>query len=173
MTVANKESVEQALLRELEADEVRWVSALLEKAEALILMRMPDAVNRARVDYPFRVVLTSVEAEAACRVLRAPGGGLYKYETEGTYTYSVNMAVASGLLEITASDWEALSGGTAGYGSQNATMDGYARRRFAGQGEVGRNVEFLLSFKAAETPEPPAACELGLRRWDGWGPIGW
>lgn len=172
MTVANRESVEQAMLRELEADEVRWVDALLEKAEALILMRIPDAVNRARADYPFRVALTAVEAEAASRVLRAPGGGLYKYETEGTYTYSVNMAVASGLLEITDKDWLTLSGGTAGWGSQNAVMDGYAQRLYGGGGEAANNVRLLLSFEAAEVPERPAASELGLQRWDGWSP-GW
>ena len=67
MTVANRQSVEQALLRELEPDELKWVDALLERAEALVLLRMPDAVNRAKVDYPFRVVLTAVEAESVSR----------------------------------------------------------------------------------------------------------
>ena len=50
MTVANRQSVEQALLRELEPDELKWVDALLERAEALVLLRMPDAVHRAKVD---------------------------------------------------------------------------------------------------------------------------
>ena len=39
----------------------------------------------------------------AARVLRAPGGGLYKYETEGTYTYSINDAVASNCSKVPAS----------------------------------------------------------------------
>ena len=169
MTVANRQSVEQALLRELEPDELKWVDALLERAEALVLLRMPDAVNRAKVDYPFRVVLTAVEAESVSRVLRAPGGGLYKYETEGTYTYSVNQAVASGLLEITPKDWDVLNGGFGGYGGQHAMMDGYAQRMYrTDDSRTAHDNRLLLGYAANAHPDVPVARELGLERWDGW-----
>ena len=128
MTVATLDDVQGSLMRYLEDDEKPWVQALLDRAEALILSRMPDAVNRCRVDYSFSVIMRMVEAESVSRVLRAPGGGLYKYETEGTYTYSVNQAVASGILEITDRDWQALNGGASGWGVAGAEMDGYARR---------------------------------------------
>ena len=121
MTVATLEDVQGSLMRYLEDDEKPWVQALLDRAEALILSRMPDAVNRCRVDYSFSVIMRMVEAESVSR-------GLYKYETEGTYTYSVNQAVASGILEITDRDWQALQSGTSGWGVAGAEMDGYARR---------------------------------------------
>nr|DAK22593.1 MAG TPA: hypothetical protein [Caudoviricetes sp.] len=128
VTVATLDDVQGSLMRYLEDDEKTWVQALLDRAEALILSRMPDAVNRCRVDYSFSIIMRMVEAESVSRVLRAPGGGLYKYETEGTYTYSVNQAVASGILEITDRDWRALQAGTSGWGVAGAEMDGYARR---------------------------------------------
>ena len=122
MTVATLDDVQGSLMRYLEDDEKTWVQALLDRAEALILSRMPDAVNRCRVDYSFSVIMRMVEAESVSRVLRAPGGGLYKYETEGTYTYSVNQAVASGILEITDRDWRALQSGMSGWGVAGAEM---------------------------------------------------
>lgn len=130
MSIATHQDVEASLMRYLEDDENPWVQALLDRAEALILSKMADAVNRCRTDFYFMTIMKSVEAEAVSRVLRAPGGGLYKYETEGTYTYSVNQAVASGILEITPRDWEALYGGTSGYAVANAEMDGYADRHY-------------------------------------------
>ena len=51
MTVATLDDVQGSLMRYLEDDEKPWVQALLDRAEALILSRMPDAVNRCRVDY--------------------------------------------------------------------------------------------------------------------------
>ena len=168
MAIAERLDVERTLMRDLEDDEARWVGALLERAEALILLRMPDAVNRCRVDYPFRVALTMVECEAVARVLRAPGGGLYKYETEGTYTYSVNQAVASGLLEITQRDWQALEGGVGGWGSAAPVLDGYARNRRGGEWSPDVSKTFLMSFRRASVPDKPAAPELGLQRWEGW-----
>lgn len=129
MTLATNEDVEQALMRELEDDEIGWVQAMLDYAEALIQLRMPEAIARCQSDPAYRTVVVRLEAECASRVLRAPGGGLYKYETEGTYTYSVNNAVASGLLEITPDEWKILGGGASGYGGLDAQMDGYARNR--------------------------------------------
>lgn len=170
MTVAERLDVERTLMRELEADESRWVDALLERAEALILLRMPEAVNRCRVDYQFRVALIMVECEAVSRVLRAPGGGLYKYETEGTYTYSINQAVASGLLEITPKDWQILEGGTGGWGSASPVLDGYARNRRGGAWSPDVPNSFLMSFRRPSVPDKPAAPELGLQRWEGWRP---
>ena len=137
MSIASNGDVEASLMRFLEDDEKPWVQALLDRAEALILSKMSDAVNRCRTDFYFMTIMKSVEAEAVSRVLRAPGGGLYKYETEGTYTYSVNQAVASGILEITPRDWDALFGGTKGWAVAGAEMDGYAQDHYAVQGTLG------------------------------------
>lgn len=134
MAVAGLDDVQASLLRFLEDDEKPWVQALLDRAEALILAKMSGAVNRCRTDFYFMSVMKMVEAEAVSRVLRAPGGGLYKYETEGTYTYSVNQAVASGILEITQRDWDALTGGASGYAVAGAEMDAYARKHFSSTG---------------------------------------
>lgn len=173
MAVAERLDVERTLMRDLEEDETRWVDALIERAEALILLRMPEAVNRARADYQFRVALIYVECEAVSRVLRAPGGGLYKYETEGTYTYSINSAVASGLLEITPKDWQVLDGGVGGWGGASPVLDGYARNRRGGEWSPDVPKSFLTSFRPAAVPDKPAAPELGLRRWDGGWRTSW
>lgn len=128
MTAASSADVERALLRHLEEDELQWVQSMLDYVEATVRLRLPTAVDRAATDAAYSLVLSHVEAEAVARVLRAPGGGLYKYETEGTYTYSVNQAVASGLLEVTEKEWALLSTplGTTGYGSMTPVMGEYA-----------------------------------------------
>lgn len=132
MTLANQQDVEQALTRELEAEETPWVQAMLTYIEALITTRLPDALTRAAANPAWRTIVIHVEAEATARVLRAPGGGLYSYETEGTYTYSINKAVASGILEVTDAEWKALTAGTNKWTALDPVMDGYAARVFTG-----------------------------------------
>lgn len=129
MTQATPADVAAALLRDLEEDEAKYVQAALDYVEALIVTRILDAIARATQDEHYRIILVRVESEAVARLLRAPGGGLYKYETEGTYTYSVNSAVASGLLEITDAEWLILGGVEGSYGTLGFTGDGYIRTR--------------------------------------------
>lgn len=129
MSVTDLVSVEQTLLRELEDDELPWVQAMIDYLESLIEMRMPEVMEAALEGGPTAVVLRFVVGEAVSRVLRAPMGGLYKYETEATYTYSINQAVASGVLELTDRDWKNLSAGAKGWGSTDPTFDAFKQRR--------------------------------------------
>ena len=85
MTVASVADVEQALMRSVDAaDEAPYVEGMLEYVEATILLAIPDALDKAKARKPYETVLKRVEAEAVCRVLRAPAGGVMKYETGGT-----------------------------------------------------------------------------------------
>lgn len=142
MTQATPADVAAALLRDLEEDEAKYVQAALDYVEALIVTRVPDAIARATQDEHYRIILVRVESEAVARLLRAPGGGLYKYETEGTYTYSVNSAVASGLLEITDAEWLILGGVEGPYGTLNFTGDGYLKTR-TNRALIDRDYEVL------------------------------
>lgn len=144
MTLATPGDVGIALMRELGSDEVGFVQPMLDYIESLVMLRAPQAIEAARTDIAQRKVVVRVEAEAVARVLRAPAGGVMKYETEGTYTYSVNQAVASGLLELTVDDWRALRRGVTGWGSVNQVMDGYARGRVGNLPPDG--VRFSIGF---------------------------
>lgn len=130
-TITTTEDVEAALMRELDDEERPWVPAALEYLEALIQVRMPQALERARTDAARRTVLARTVAEAVARVLRAPAGGALKSESEGNYTYAVNTLVADGRLALRAPDWEALNGFPPGWGAAGFTgLDGYARARY-------------------------------------------
>lgn len=153
MTVAGVDDVAAALMRPLEADELPFVQSMLDYVEACVDVRVPDALPRALVEDSYRVVLTRVEAEACCRVLRAPGGGLYKYETEGTYTYSVNYAVASGLLGVSEAEWELLEGGpSAAWAGGLGETDAYARARYGDAAVSGVGVWSLSYPRGVDTP---------------------
>lgn len=129
MALATVNDVRDAMRRDLDEEEVAFSAPMLDFVEAQIQTRMPDAIARAATDEAHRTLLVHIEAEAAARVLRAPAAGVLKYEIEGTYTYSVNNAVASGLLGITDDEWNTLRKGARGWGGSQPVMDGYVRER--------------------------------------------
>lgn len=150
--------VEQALQRELDKDERPWVGAMLDYLEALVELKCEGLSERAMQPGALQVVYRMVLGEAAARVLRSPSGGLYKYETEGTYTYSINQAVASGVLELTDRDWDNLKGGSGGWGSHDPSMDGYVRNRL-------RRMPVGVTVRVTERPNlrpDPYPLEAGL-----------
>lgn len=150
--------MEQALQRSVDDDERPWVGAMIDYLEALVSMKRPEAFERAQEAGAMQVVFRMVVGEAVARVLRSPSGGLYKYETEGTYTYSINQAVASGVLELTAADWGNLEAGAGGWGSHDSRMDGYARNRARA---LPVNVILPTSHMPPLRPDP-APLEAGI-----------
>lgn len=70
------------------------------KAKGLVLA---DEIAATNVDV---ADVKQVEAEAVLRLVRNPEG--FASETDGDYTYEVIQSLASGVLEITADEWEAL-----------------------------------------------------------------
>lgn len=129
MSIVDHAAVEQALMRELEDDERPWIQAQIDYLESLIALRSPEILDEASQGGAMGVVLRFIVGEAVARVMRSPSGGLYRYETEGTYTYSINQAVASGVLELTDRDWGNLQSAGSGFHVHNPTYGGYARRR--------------------------------------------
>lgn len=110
MATASREDVETSLMRELSGPEAAHVEGLLDRIERRIRARVPDLderIDRGGVDYA-RLV-RDVEAEAVARVFRNPEG--YTSEGDGDYRYNINRLVASGLLTVTAEEWEALGVG--------------------------------------------------------------
>lgn len=130
MAIANRVDVETAMLRELTEAESQYVVDLLDRAERLLLPRIPDLVTRAGENATFSALVADIEAEAVARVFRAPGNGVIRQEAEGNYSYSINLRVASGLLEILAPEWERL--GVSTWSSIAPETDGYARGRYDG-----------------------------------------
>lgn len=165
MTTATLDDVAQALMREIDpADEAPYVQGMLDYVEATILLTIPDALDKAKVRKPYETALKRIEAEAVCRVLRAPAGGVMKYETEGTYTYSVNAAIASGLLELRPQEWALLREHPSGYSAVTFQGDGYLANR-AGSIPDGT---WLATQPPHNPPDPPANDLMGVSPWGAW-----
>lgn len=130
MAQATREDVEVSLQRSLTEAEAEYVDALLERAERLLTVRIPDLQDRIAANPAFGEVVADIEAEAVARVFRAPDNGVYRQEAEGNYSYSLNLQVASGLLDILAGDWQKL--GVAMWGSIAPATDGYLSTRRGG-----------------------------------------
>lgn len=128
MAIAKPTDVETAMLRELTEAESQYVGDLLDRAERLLLPRIPDLVARAEENATFSALVADIEAEAVARVFRAPGNGIIRQEAEGNYSYSINLRVASGLLEILGPEWERL--GVSTWSSIAPETDGYAQSRY-------------------------------------------
>ena len=128
MSIAKPTDVETAMLRELTEAESQYAGDLLDRAERLLLPRIPDLVARAEEDKTFSALVADIESEAVARVLRAPGNGVIRQEAEGNYSYSINLRVASGLLEILADEWARL--GVSTWRSIAPETDGYAQGRY-------------------------------------------
>lgn len=127
MTYGTKADVEVSMMRELTEAEAQYVDKLLERAERLIGVRVPDLEARVQADPKLALTVADIEAEAVARVLRAPEGGIMRQEGEGNYSYSLNLQVASGLLDILDGEWERL--GVSRLRSVMPETDGYARAR--------------------------------------------
>ena len=129
MTYAKQSDVEVSMMRELTEAEAQYVDPLLERAERLISVRVTDLADRVAADPKLSLVVSDIEAEAVARVLRAPEGGIMRQEGEGNYSYSLNLQVASGLLDILDGEWERL--GVSRLRSVMPETDGYARDRMS------------------------------------------
>lgn len=91
---AKPEDVETSLLRPLTAPESTYVDALLARA----FRKITAAASRAGVT-PDPQTVVDVQADMVARVFRNPE--LLASETDGQYSYQLNTAIASGVLELT------------------------------------------------------------------------
>lgn len=131
MAIAAVEDVATSLRRDLTEAEAKYAPALLNRAENLIRVRIPEVVDRSDRDPHFRDLVTQVEAEALARVYRADesgASGVFTSESEDGYGYSLNLKVASGLLDVLPEEWGRLLG-TGGWGTIAPVTDGYAAAR--------------------------------------------
>lgn len=106
MAYASVDDVEDRLGRELDETEARIVNTRLNDAELLIRARIPDLdarVTSGRLDV---MTVRMIEAEAVLRLVRNPSG--FASETDGSYSYTLSEAVASGRLAILADEWSLL-----------------------------------------------------------------
>lgn len=128
MAIADLHDLSVSLMRDLTEDEATYAEALLDRAERLLMTRIPDLRERAHGEHTgiFHETVADVEAEMVARVLRSPG--IYLRESEGEYSYSTNLKVASGLLDVLPEEWAKL--GRTPWGSVSPRTDGYARSRY-------------------------------------------
>lgn len=125
MSIADLRDVEVSLLRPLSEQEQKYGPRLLDRAERLLTQRVTGLIKKAEQDERYKAVVADVEAEMVARVFRA-GGTIYTRESEGDYSYSLNLKVASGLLDVL--DEELVKLGTGGsWGTILPETDGYIR----------------------------------------------
>lgn len=126
MAVATTDDLVVALRRPLTDEENEHAYQLLERAERLLLARVPDLLYRVDSGHPcgFGHLVADIESEMVARVLRAPGSGIYTSEGEGEYNYSLNLRVASGLMDVLQSEWDLL--GVTPWGTTGTISDSAA-----------------------------------------------
>lgn len=127
MAFADVGDIEVALLRKLEAEEVRYAPQLLERANRNLAALIPNLTTRALNDKAFAQLVADVESEMVARVLRA-GGSVYTRESEGEYSYVLNQKIASGYLQPLDEEIVRLGGATT-WGTVNPVYDRYAQGR--------------------------------------------
>lgn len=111
MAYASSSDVQDRLGRPLTDDETTQVEALLNDAEVLLTLRIPDLEEQVTAGDIDQALVVMVEANSVVRLIRNPNG--YTSETDGSYSYQLNWRLASGSLEILDSEWSllGLSGG--------------------------------------------------------------
>lgn len=102
MAYATVDDVQARLGRPLTSEERELAVTLLDDVEAMLRARIPDLDERVEVNENYRALVVMVEANAVLRVLKNPEG--YRQESEGNYSYSLNVAAAAGYLLVL--DWE-------------------------------------------------------------------
>ncbi len=151
--LAVKDDLITSLLRDLSTLEDTNADALLERAELLLKARIADFDDRAASTEPelatWQAIVKVVEADAVARVYRNPTARTQ--EADGTYSYSVNLLVASGLLDILPAEWQRLGIDTGGIGSSAGEMDGYAKARY-GRPDLGFQRVFAAEQQALGYP---------------------
>lgn len=106
MAYATVADVEARLGRPLEAGETTVVQTRLNDVELLIRSRIPDLDAKVADGTLDVEVVIMVESEAVLRLIRNPEG--YTAETDGNYSYQISVKVASGRIDILASEWALL-----------------------------------------------------------------
>jgi hypothetical protein len=106
MTIARTVDVSARLGRTLTDEENRQVEVLLGDAEVMLRARIPDLLDQVDVGTISRDAVVMVEATMVTRVIRNPEG--FTQETDGSYSYTVDSAVASGRLVVLDEEWSLL-----------------------------------------------------------------
>jgi hypothetical protein len=88
------------------------VQRLIEKAERLLVRRIPDLAERVDDARLTEADVVDVVCSMVLRVLRNPTG--FRAETAGDYSYQADTAAASGRIQLLPSERRLLVGGTAG-----------------------------------------------------------
>jgi hypothetical protein len=106
MAYAIAADVEARLGRPFSTEETALVNARLEDVELLIKSRIPDLTQKVTSGELDEDIVKLVEVEAVLRLIRNPNG--FTQETDGNYSYMMSAKVASGRLDILASEWALL-----------------------------------------------------------------
>ncbi|AEJ92011.1 head-tail adaptor Ad1 [Mycobacterium phage Pistachio] len=106
MAIATAQDVENRWVRELSEEETTLVNTRLADAERMIRRRIKDLDDKIAAGDIDAEDVKQVEADMVLRLLRNPEG--FTQETDGNYTYMLHQQLASGKLEITDDEWEAL-----------------------------------------------------------------
>lgn len=106
MAVASVDDVAARVGRPLVDHESEQAEAYLADAEARIVARIPDAVERAATDEAFRANLVSVECAVAIRAARLAEGVDAAIPADGSIAY--NPRSQPGYVAVRRSEWRQL-----------------------------------------------------------------
>ncbi len=137
--------VETSLLRDLTEREAQYVQAWLDRAERLILARIPDLAVRVQSNAAYGSIVSGVEGEMVARVFRNPEG--VRQEDEGNYSIRLDAAVASGILMVSPTEWESLGAASLPIRSVSGAMDEYAATRY---GEYRPDLRFQYGWPGGD-----------------------
>ncbi|RZT87465.1 hypothetical protein EV383_4389 [Pseudonocardia sediminis] len=109
-------------------DDAGKVATLLEQAEDLILVEFPDLQARVGDGRTPEIRVVRVESEMVASVMNNPRARQSESQTVGglSTSHTINVAVASGLLRLTADQRALLNGTSTAVATGSSTGRGYS-----------------------------------------------
>ncbi|MFW0183774.1 Gp19/Gp15/Gp42 family protein [Rothia sp. CCM 9417] len=93
--IVTVEDVAASYEGEIPDEQREWVGQKIAEAQRILYAQCPAAKARASIDSEFFLLVKDCVVRAVLRVVRDESP-MYRSETEGNYSYSKNMLVASG-----------------------------------------------------------------------------
>lgn len=126
--MTTKAAVEMALMRPLDEREEEYVEGYLEAAKGILYERLPALPEREATSERVASLVGYVTGQMVARVFRN-ADGIYKTESDGDYSYTIDTSVASGRLYVSKEELRMLSGGVYGWAaSRPGEADAKLRR---------------------------------------------
>lgn len=106
MAYATPADIEARLGRDLNESETIIVDSRLGDAELILRSRIPDLDDKVAASSTYEATVVMVESDMVLRLIKNPDG--FSQETDGNYSYAIDIRVASGRLSVLPEEWDIL-----------------------------------------------------------------